>query len=146
MHPQNSRKTSPQTFQYQLRNQILHFKFNARALASLVTVACHALSNRFIVILGASVKVLEEDQEGDLRSAIDKAVRHLDVILPWIGQERCAKTAYQLLQSLCSLVSFFEDQAVSVHTVAWQAFDVSSKDELEYLAVIPSSNSFLALS
>ncbi|KAG1762385.1 armadillo-type protein [Suillus occidentalis] len=51
--------------------------FNARALASLVTVAGHALSKRLIVILGALVKVLEEDQEDELRSAIDEAVRAL---------------------------------------------------------------------
>ncbi|KAG2337162.1 hypothetical protein BDR05DRAFT_1005244 [Suillus weaverae] len=148
---------------YQLRNQILHFKFNARALASLVTVACHALSNRFIVILGASVKVLEEDQEGDLRSAIDKAVRHLDVILPWISdapkwhisscnlfavfcEESDLDSSLYRIDWVRQLVSFFDDQEISVHTVAWQAFDVSSKDELESLALIPSSNSFLALS
>ncbi|KAG1832884.1 armadillo-type protein [Suillus subalutaceus] len=51
--------------------------FNARALASLVTVAGHALSKRLIVILGALVKVLEEDQDDGLRSAIDEAVRAL---------------------------------------------------------------------
>ncbi|KAG2115671.1 armadillo-type protein [Suillus cothurnatus] len=51
--------------------------FNARALASLVTVAGHALSKRLIVILGALVKVLEEDQDDELRSAIDEAVRAL---------------------------------------------------------------------
>jgi HEAT repeat protein len=51
--------------------------FNARALASLVTVAGHALSKRLIVILGALVKVLEEDQNDELRSAIDEAVRAL---------------------------------------------------------------------
>jgi hypothetical protein len=51
--------------------------FNARALASLVTVAGHALSKRLIVILGALVKVLEEDKDDELRSAIDEAVRAL---------------------------------------------------------------------
>jgi hypothetical protein len=51
--------------------------FNARALASLVTIAGHALSKCLIVILGALVKVLEEDQEDELRSAIDGAVRAL---------------------------------------------------------------------
>ncbi|KAG1734519.1 armadillo-type protein [Suillus lakei] len=51
--------------------------FNARALASLVTVAGHALSKRLIVILGALVKVLEEDQDDELQSAIDEAVRAL---------------------------------------------------------------------
>ncbi|KAG2360727.1 ARM repeat-containing protein [Suillus spraguei] len=51
--------------------------FNARALASLVTVAGHALSKRLIVILGALVKVLEEDQDDELRTAIDEAVRAL---------------------------------------------------------------------
>jgi hypothetical protein len=51
--------------------------FNARALASLVTIAGHALSKRLIVILGALVKVLEEDKDDELRSAIDEAVRAL---------------------------------------------------------------------
>ncbi|KAG2121247.1 armadillo-type protein [Suillus clintonianus] len=51
--------------------------FNARALASLVTVAGHALSKRLIVILGALVKVLEEEKDDELQSAIDEAVRAL---------------------------------------------------------------------
>lgn len=51
--------------------------FNARALASLISVAGSALSKRLTVILNALVKVLEgpevkEDEE--LRSAVDDAV------------------------------------------------------------------------
>ncbi|OJA10082.1 hypothetical protein AZE42_06300 [Rhizopogon vesiculosus] len=51
--------------------------FNARALASLVTVAGNALSKRLNVILGALVKVLEDDEDDELRSAIDEALRAL---------------------------------------------------------------------
>ena len=51
--------------------------FNARALASLVTVAGNALSKRLNVILGALLKVLEDEKDEELRSAIDEAVRAL---------------------------------------------------------------------
>ena len=54
--------------------------FNARALASLVSVAGTALSKRLTVILNALVKVmetqpLEEDEE--LGAAVDEALRAL---------------------------------------------------------------------
>lgn len=49
--------------------------FNARALASLVTVAGNALSRRLSVILSALVKVYEGDKEDELESAIDEAMR-----------------------------------------------------------------------
>jgi hypothetical protein len=51
--------------------------FNARALASLVTVAGNALSKRLDVILGALVKVLEDEKDEELRSAIDEALHAL---------------------------------------------------------------------
>jgi hypothetical protein len=51
--------------------------FNARALASLVTVAGNALSRRLTVILSALVKVLEDENEEELKSAIDEALRAL---------------------------------------------------------------------
>ncbi|KAG2742745.1 hypothetical protein P692DRAFT_20879278 [Suillus brevipes Sb2] len=94
-------------FQYQLRNQILHFKFNARALASLVTVACHALSNRFIVILGASVKVLEEDQEEDLRSAIDEAIARLLIVYCFRAKSDAPKRRI----SSCNLFAVFCEES-----------------------------------
>ena len=40
--------------------------FNARALASLVTVAGNALSKRLTVILNALVKVLGEENDDEL--------------------------------------------------------------------------------
>ena len=54
--------------------------FNARALASLVSVAGAALSRRLTVILNALVKMhegkeVEEDEE--LKSAVDEAIRAL---------------------------------------------------------------------
>jgi hypothetical protein len=51
--------------------------FNARALASLVTVAGNALSRRLSVILSALVKVYEGDKDEELDSALDEALRAL---------------------------------------------------------------------
>ncbi|KAI5995298.1 armadillo-type protein [Pisolithus orientalis] len=51
--------------------------FNARALASLVTVAGNALSKRLSVILNALVKVFEEDEDEELLGATDEALRAL---------------------------------------------------------------------
>jgi hypothetical protein len=51
--------------------------FNARALASLVTVADSALSKRLTVILTALVKVVEDDKDEELLSAVDDALRAL---------------------------------------------------------------------
>lgn len=54
--------------------------FNARALASLVTVAGNALSRRLTVVLNALVKTyeskeIEEDEE--LKSAVNEAIHAL---------------------------------------------------------------------
>jgi hypothetical protein len=49
--------------------------FNARALASLVTVAGNALSRRLSVIMSALVKVYEDDKGEELNSALDDAIR-----------------------------------------------------------------------
>jgi hypothetical protein len=51
--------------------------FNARALASLVTVAGNALSRRLSVILNSLVKVSEDEIDDELRSAVDEAVNAL---------------------------------------------------------------------
>ncbi|KAF8959922.1 armadillo-type protein [Flammula alnicola] len=51
--------------------------FNARALASLVTVAGNSLSRRLTVILNSLVKVSEDDIDEELREAVDEAVRAL---------------------------------------------------------------------
>jgi hypothetical protein len=54
--------------------------FNARALASLVTVAGNALSKRITVVLTALVKVLEstdDPMDEELRNAVDEAVQAL---------------------------------------------------------------------
>jgi hypothetical protein len=51
--------------------------FNARALASLVTVADSALSKRLTVILTALVKVIEDEKDEELLSAVDEALRAL---------------------------------------------------------------------
>jgi hypothetical protein len=51
--------------------------FNARALASLVTVAGNALSRRLTVILNALVRVSEDDIDEELREAVDEAVNAL---------------------------------------------------------------------
>ena len=51
--------------------------FNARALASLVTVAGNSLSRRLTVILNALVKVFEDSLEEELREAVDEAIEAL---------------------------------------------------------------------
>jgi len=51
--------------------------FNARALASLVTVAGNALSKRLTVILDSLVTVLEDGTDDELRVAIEEAVNAL---------------------------------------------------------------------
>jgi hypothetical protein len=51
--------------------------FNARALATLVTVADGALSKRLTVILSALVKVVEDEKDEELLSAIEEALRAL---------------------------------------------------------------------
>ena len=54
--------------------------FNARALASLVTVAGGALSKRLTVVLTALVKIMESTDDStdeELRNAVDEAVRAL---------------------------------------------------------------------
>jgi hypothetical protein len=54
--------------------------FNARALASLVTVAGSALSKRLTVVLTALVKITESTDDftdDELRSAVDEAVEAL---------------------------------------------------------------------
>ena len=51
--------------------------FNARALASLVTVAGNALSRRLTVILNSLVKMLEDEIDDELREAVDEAINAL---------------------------------------------------------------------
>jgi hypothetical protein len=54
--------------------------FNARALASLVTVAGNALSRRLTVVLTALVKITEstdDSTDDELRTAVDEAVQAL---------------------------------------------------------------------
>ena len=51
--------------------------FNARALASLVSVAGNALSKRITAILGALVISIEADLDEDIKTAIDEAVQAL---------------------------------------------------------------------
>lgn len=51
--------------------------FNARALASLVTVAGNALSRRLTIILNSLVKVSESNIDEELREAVDEAIHAL---------------------------------------------------------------------
>jgi len=51
--------------------------FNARALASLVTVAGSALNRRLTSILNPLVKVSEGDIDEELRTAVSEALRAL---------------------------------------------------------------------
>jgi hypothetical protein len=49
--------------------------FNARALATLVSVAGDALSKRLTVILNALVKTMETETDEDILAAVDEALR-----------------------------------------------------------------------
>jgi hypothetical protein len=51
--------------------------FNARALASLVTVAGNALSKRLTVILTALIRAVENETDEELKADINDAVRAL---------------------------------------------------------------------
>jgi hypothetical protein len=51
--------------------------FNAHAIASLVTVAGNALSRRLTVILSSLAKVMEDEKDEELQSAVDEAIRAL---------------------------------------------------------------------
>lgn len=51
--------------------------FNARALASLVTVAGNALSKRLAHVLGALVSYMEVNEDEELKEALDEAIRAL---------------------------------------------------------------------
>ncbi|KAG1831619.1 armadillo-type protein [Suillus variegatus] len=117
--------------------------FNARALASLVTVAGHALSKRLIVILGALVKVLEEDQDDELRDAIDEAVRALlasiedpeglnTLMLLFLGWAKSDAPKRRI--SSCNLFAVFceeSDLDSSLYRVDWVRQLVSLFDDQE---------------
>lgn len=51
--------------------------FNARALASLVTVAGNALSKRLTQVLSALVSNMEDNNSEELQEALDEALRAL---------------------------------------------------------------------
>lgn len=79
--------------------------FNARALGALVTVAGNALSKRLTVILGALVKVLEDQKTAEeLREAADEALRAL---LESIGDLEGLNTLMMLLLGWYVTIWFF---------------------------------------
>ncbi|KAI5991791.1 armadillo-type protein [Pisolithus marmoratus] len=117
--------------------------FNARALASLVTVAGNALSKRLTVILNALVKVFEEDKNEELLGAIDEALRALlgsiedpeglntlmMLLLGWTKNDAPRRRA-----SACSFfVLFCEDSQIdsSLYRVDWVRQLISLFDDPE---------------
>lgn len=68
--------------------------FNARALASLVTVAGNALSRRLNVIMNAVVQVLEGDKDEELQGALDEAI---EALLASIGDAEGLNTLMMML-------------------------------------------------
>lgn len=68
--------------------------FNARALASLVTVAGNALNRRLTTILNTLARVSEEDINEELHIAVDEALRAL---LSSINDPECLNTLMLLL-------------------------------------------------
>ena len=134
--------------------------FNARALASLVTVAGNALSRRLTVILNALVKVLEEDKDDELRDALDEALRALLasiddpeglntlmlLLLGWyvysvlayscsdLGVHRTKSDAPTRRASACDLFTMFceeSDLDSSLYRVDWVRQLISLFDDLQ---------------
>lgn len=80
--------------------------FNARALASLVTVAGTALSKRLTVILSAIVKAMETqdlDTVDDVRSAVEEA---LQALLESISDAEGLNTLMMLLLGWCVFIMY----------------------------------------
>lgn len=82
--------------------------FNARALASLVTVAGNALSKRLTIILNALIKVLEEEKDEELLAALDEA---LQALLQSIEDPEGLNTLMLLL------LGWYADTPFLLHTV-----------------------------
>lgn len=72
--------------------------FNARALASLVTVAGNALSKRLTQVLGALVNFTETKNDEELEEALDEAIRAL---LRSIADAEGLNTLMMLLLDWC---------------------------------------------
>jgi len=68
--------------------------FNARALASLVTVAGPALSKRLTIILTALIRAVENQTDDGLKSDINEAV---SALLGSIGDQEGLQTLMLLL-------------------------------------------------
>ena len=135
--------------------------FNARALASLVTVAGNALSKRLTVILTALIKVLEEEKDEELLGALDEALRALLgsiedpeglntlmlLLLGWYvhsvliecfslepASHRTKNDAPTRRASACDLFSVFSEESdldSSLYRVDWVRQLVSLFDDLE---------------
>ncbi|KAG6905617.1 hypothetical protein DXG01_001674 [Tephrocybe rancida] len=129
--------------------------FNARALASLVTVAGNALSRRLTIILNALVKTWEDDQDEELQEALDETIRSLFASIAdpeglntlMLGQKRippkrrvsgskffaifCEESeldsSLYRVDWIRQLISSLEDSQVEVHTAAWEALDTFVK-------------------
>ncbi|KAA1470496.1 ARM repeat-containing protein [Dentipellis sp. KUC8613] len=118
--------------------------FNARALASLVTVAGNALSKRLTVILSALVKVqetLDDEPDEELNEAVDDAIRALLasiddneglntlmlVLLGWVKHDspRRRVSASQLFSIFCEV----SELDSSLYRVDWIRQLVSSLDD-----------------
>ncbi|KZT22524.1 ARM repeat-containing protein [Neolentinus lepideus HHB14362 ss-1] len=117
--------------------------FNARALASLVTVAGNALSKRLTAILNSLVKELESNPEDELRDAMDEALRSLLasindpeglntlmlLLLGWCKSDSSQRraSALRVFATYCE-VSDLDD---SLYRIDWIRQLVSSMDDRE---------------
>ncbi|KAF8911690.1 armadillo-type protein [Gymnopilus junonius] len=128
--------------------------FNARALASLVTVAGSALSRRLTVILNALVKVLEDNIEDDLREAVDEAVQALfssvndaeglnTVMMLLIGWAKNESPTRRV--SACKLFTVFCETSEldsSLYRIDWVRQLVSLLDDSEVAVYTAAWNAF----
>ncbi|KAF8883249.1 armadillo-type protein [Infundibulicybe gibba] len=129
--------------------------FNARALASLVTVAGNALSRRLTVILSSVVKVVEDESNSDeLQTAVDEALRAL---LASINDAEGLNTLMMMLLgwakhdspkrrvSACNFFALFcEESALdsSFYRVDWIRQLVSSLEDSQVTVHTAASSAF----
>ncbi|KAL5512504.1 hypothetical protein ACEPAG_3157 [Sanghuangporus baumii] len=119
--------------------------FNARALASLVTVAGNALSKRLTQVLGALVTNLEADNSEELREALDEALKALLtsiadaeglntlmlLLLDWVQSGGPVRRA-----SSCTVFGIFCEESElddSLYRVDWIRQLVKSMDDPEVI-------------
>lgn len=113
--------------------------FNARALASLVSVAGTALNKRLTVILNAIVRVLEgpEGEDEELKSAADEALRAL---LSSINDSEGLNTLMMILLGWCVGSMYRPSQMLILRLQGQTRICRASYQRLQYLHCVLRSH------